>query len=191
MNMGSVDFDWCLKGRDAALFAAVKALGLSYELKAVYKLEDDREEIKHPPGDLPNDNFSSVVVGDYSELEYLLLWDSFSGLSTNDLKFAAVCLLVVLCRVEPDEGSGEWFGARVDLTLVWAHYPTITSEACDYIRYGNEHCIGTIYVAAALIIEIPISVRTDATEPSVKLCYILYRFCSAPLVVCIYLVPHE
>ena len=41
------EFDWCLKGRDAALFAAVKTLGFTYELKAVYKLEDSGNKASH------------------------------------------------------------------------------------------------------------------------------------------------
>jgi len=74
-------FDWCLKGRDAAMFAAVKALGLPYELKAVYKMRDNRHEIENAPW-TPIDEFSS----EYNH-QYLLLWDDFSGLSTNDIEF--------------------------------------------------------------------------------------------------------
>ena len=83
-------FDWCLKGRDAALFAAVKALGLSYELKAVYKSEPDGDLIENKPQHAI-DEFSSALDG-----EYLLIWNDFSGLSTNDLPYYSSCLLVVL-----------------------------------------------------------------------------------------------
>ena len=76
-------FDW-------ALFAAVKALGLSYELKAVYKLDDDGYSIENKPEDAIDD-FSSELDG-----EYLFIWNDFSGLSTNDLPCYPACLLVLL-----------------------------------------------------------------------------------------------
>ncbi len=81
-------FDWCLKGRDAAMFAAVKALGLPYELKAVYKLGDYGDEIERKPRS-PPDDFSSCHNN-----EYLVIWDDFSGLSTNDNEFYAIRLLI-------------------------------------------------------------------------------------------------
>ena len=83
-------FDWCLKGRDAALFAAVKALGLSYELKAVYKSGPDGGLIENKPRHAI-DEFSSAL-----DREYLLIWNDFSGLSTNDLPYYSSRLLVVL-----------------------------------------------------------------------------------------------
>ena len=48
------------------------------------------------------------------------------------------------------------FGAQVDFTLVWAHYPTTMDVACRFIGYyGNEPAVDDMYVAAALIITIP------------------------------------
>lgn len=66
-------FDWCLQGRDAALSPAVKALGLSYEPKAVYKFYNDASEIENKPGP-PIDEFLSIP----DEYHCLLLWDDFS-----------------------------------------------------------------------------------------------------------------
>jgi len=138
------------------MFAAVKALGLAYKLSAVYKVDGEGDEIENPPWP-PIDDFSS-----YYDDQYLLLWDDFSGLSTNDLEFYAGRLLVVLCRAGPDQQEGETLigelqrlGGRVDFTLVWAHYPATTTEACKFIGYGNEPSIKVVYVAAALIIDIP------------------------------------
>jgi len=152
-------FDWCLKGRDAAMFAAVKVLGLPYELKAVYKLKDYGDEIARKPQS-PIDDFSSCHNKQYPE--YLVIWDDFSGLSANEIGLYAMFLLGFLCRAAPgDPGStsviGEFLelGAHVDFTLVWAHYPTTMDVACRYIGYGNEPSLEEIYVAAALIINVP------------------------------------
>ena len=149
-------FDWCLKGRDAALFAAVKALGFPYELKAVYKLEDHQREIEGRPRS-PIDAFSSS-----HDEQYLVLWDDFSGLSINDKELYEICLPFFLCRAAPSAPEQETVigellrsGADVDFTLVWAHYPTTIDEACRFVWYGNEPTIHALYVAAALIIDIP------------------------------------
>lgn len=45
--------------------------------------------------------------------------------------------------------------AEADFTLVWVHYPMRYEKACDYIAYGNEPSNETLYVAAALIVDIP------------------------------------
>ena len=151
-------FDWFLKGRDAAMFAAVKALGFPYELKAVYKLEDNWDEILDRPRPRIDDFSSSHGRG----TQHLVTWDDFSGLSTNHNEFYATSLLILLCRAAPDVLEGESvigeflrLGANVDFTLVWAHYPTTINQACKYIKYGNEPTMYAIYVAAALIINIP------------------------------------
>ena len=68
----------------------------------------------------------------------------------------------LLYRAAPEAREGESvmgeflkLGADVDFTLVWVHYPTTIDQACRYIKYGNEPTIYVIYVAAALIIDIP------------------------------------
>ena len=152
-------FDWCLKGRDAAMFAAVKALGLPHELKAVYKLKDYEDEIGRKPQSRIDD-FSSCYNMEHQD--YLVIWDDFSGLSVNDNGIYAIFLLSFLCRAAPEDPErrsviGEFLelGAHVDFTLVWAHYPTTMDIACRYVGYGNESTLEEIYVAAALIIDIP------------------------------------
>lgn len=68
-------FDWCLKGRDGALLATVEAMGLSYELKAIYEVEVDRSggfiQEPWPPNE---DEFSTHRTG-----TYLVLCDRFEG----------------------------------------------------------------------------------------------------------------
>jgi len=46
-------------------------------------------------------------------------------------------------------------GAEADHSLVWIQYPTKFTEACNYIGYGNEPSLETVYVAAAVIVKIP------------------------------------
>jgi len=43
----------------------------------------------------------------------------------------------------------------MDHTLVWVHRPAKYGEASTYASYGNEPTVDTIYVAAAVIVEIP------------------------------------
>jgi len=46
-------------------------------------------------------------------------------------------------------------GAKMDHTLVWVHRPAKYGEANTYASYGNEPSVDTIYVAAAVIVDIP------------------------------------
>jgi hypothetical protein len=80
----------------------------------------------------------------------------------SDLNFRAVCSLVSLCRVGANEEKDEEllhellkYGATIDFTLVWAHYPTMLTEACKYIGYENEPILRVLYAATALIVDIP------------------------------------
>lgn len=56
------------KGKDAVLVMTLKAMGLSYQFKGVYKVDDDDEGSQ-------SDDFATVSQG-----ELFLIWDNFEGM---------------------------------------------------------------------------------------------------------------
>jgi hypothetical protein len=60
--------DDCYKGKDAALVLILKAMGLSYQFKAVYRVNADDIHCPQP------DDFATA-----SGSQFLLLWDDFTG----------------------------------------------------------------------------------------------------------------
>ena len=76
-------------------------------------------------------------------------------------------MLSLFCN-ETNEGRRYWIdgdkptvaefisrGAKIDHALVWVNRPAKYREACTYARYGNEPHLEILYVAAAVIVEIP------------------------------------
>jgi len=118
------------KGKDAVFVSTLKAMGLSFQFKAVYRVDADGYSDSEP------DDFATALQG-----ELLLLWDHFAGL-----------------YLDYDQSVAPQFveqGAKADHSLVWVNRPPKYGEACTYASYGNEPSVKTLYVAAALIVDIP------------------------------------
>ena len=58
---------------------------------------------------------------------------------------------------DPDDVAGQLIGqgAEADHSLVWVNRPPKFRQASTYVGFGNQQSINAIYVAAALIVEIP------------------------------------
>lgn len=46
-------------------------------------------------------------------------------------------------------------GAKADHRLVWVNRPSKFQEASTWASFGNQPSVETLYVAAALIVEVP------------------------------------
>ena len=92
-------FDWSLKGRDGALLATVKAMGLPYELKAVYEIHvDDASGDIEEPWPRVEDEFSTRNQEDST---YLLLCDSFAGYVLGPFKWKSIEFLTSDIQSKP------------------------------------------------------------------------------------------
>ena len=143
-----IDDDY-YKGKDAVLISTLKAMGLSYRFRAVYRVDGNAWNPQP-------DKFATAPNDD----ELFLLWNDFSGcvgwfqLSCSDADKRD--------RVHPNlyneasqEEALEDFGAEIDHSWLWVNRPSKYAEACRYAGIEYKPQVYSMGVAAGVLVDIP------------------------------------
>ncbi|KAF8578571.1 hypothetical protein K439DRAFT_460544 [Ramaria rubella] len=136
-----------LKGADAALYRALSALEISMELRAVYSPYSDGAEYEIEKDQIPVDEFGPTrEVKGYYGRRILYTSDNFEFYEGHDER-----------DVYDEEIYKSDCGGRVEPELIWARKPSgdAFSNHGYYIHYGNQASLGSLYIAAALVLNIP------------------------------------
>ncbi|KAF8530167.1 hypothetical protein BU17DRAFT_36246 [Hysterangium stoloniferum] len=147
-----------LKGSDAALYCALSALELTVKICAVYTLDEDVED------HFPDDEYSPGASRDpilftadkfrFIESDASGGWDETSEREVLENEYGAVADPNIICKAH---SLGHYLqDIHPSFSRKGARKPkSLGVETGGYIAYGNEATFKSVYVNAAIVMDIP------------------------------------